>query len=75
LAGTVVFVPLGHTKVGGDGRPPIRGDGSIRPPFRDGAHIHHDLKQLGLPAFAILEDRVEPLAPDSGAEVERRDAL
>jgi hypothetical protein len=75
LTGTVVFVPLGHTKVRGDGRPPIRGDGSIRLPFRDGAHVYHDMKQLGLPGFAILEDRVEPLAHDSGSEVEKKDAL
>jgi hypothetical protein len=75
LTGTVVFVPLGHTKVGGDGRPPIRGDGSIRLPFRDGEHIYHDMKQLGLPGFAILEDRVEPLTRNCGAEVERKDAL
>jgi hypothetical protein len=33
------------------------------------------MKQLGLPGFAILEDRVEPLAHDGGAEVERKDAL
>ncbi len=70
-----MFVPLGHTKVGGDGRPQIRGDGSIRLPFRDGAHIYHDMKQLGLPGFAILEDKVEPLAHDSGAEVERKEAI
>jgi hypothetical protein len=75
LTGTVVFVPLGHTKVGGDGRPPIRGDGSIRLPFRDGAHIYHDMKQLELPGFAILEDKIEPLTRDSIAEVERKGAL
>jgi hypothetical protein len=75
LTGTVVFVPLGHTKVGGDGRPPIRGDGSMRLPFRDGSHIYHDMKQLGLPGFAILEDKVEPLAHDIGAEVERKESI
>jgi hypothetical protein len=74
LTGTIVFVPLGHTKVGGDGRPPIRGDGGIRLPFRDGAHIYHDMKHLALPGFVILEDRVEPLTHGGGAEVERRDA-
>lgn len=74
LTGTVLFVPLGHTSVGGGGRPPIGGDGHIRLPRRDGAHIYHDMKQLGLPGFAIIEDRIEALTPNSGAEVERKDA-
>jgi hypothetical protein len=33
------------------------------------------MKQLGLPGFAILEDKVEPLAHDSEASLERKDAL
>jgi hypothetical protein len=47
---SVVFVPLGHTKV-----------------------ARHE--QLGLPGFAILEDKVEPLAHSSDAEVERKEAI
>jgi hypothetical protein len=75
LSGTIVFVLLGHIKVGGDGRPPMDGNGRIRLPFRDSAHIDHDMKQLGLPGFAILEGKIEPLAHDSGVVIERKRIL
>jgi hypothetical protein len=61
LCDQIIVVPLGRTVC--HGRPddlPERG-GHIELPFRDGAHIHHDMLQLGLPGFAIWEDKVRQL--------------
>lgn len=54
----IVFVPIGETRMGGpasleprerEGRWAGRSYG----PYRDGAHIRHDMKQMGLPGFII----------------------
>ena len=52
LLGHHVVVPMGHTKqTGGRGRH----DSVERLPFRDGAHIRHEAKAFGWPAFQIVE--------------------
>lgn len=65
LLGHIVAVPLGNTTCnGGSGngpRHPLTGE--IYTPFRDGAHIRNDMKQLGLRAFAIVGDDIEELEP------------
>jgi hypothetical protein len=55
-----VAVPLGHTKRGG-GRKPTLDDVLMDLPFRDGAHIRHDARSFGFPAFAICEEVVVPI--------------
>lgn len=53
LLGHHVVVPLGHTRqTGGSG---IRNTEHL--PFRDGAHIRHEAKVFGWPAFSIIEGR------------------
>lgn len=49
-----VFVPLGYTKCGGGGRIPVY-EGEPTLPFRDGAHIRHDAKELRLAAYSLFE--------------------
>lgn len=56
LLGYSVSIPLGHTKTTGGGQPPVLHDGTIITPFRDGAHIRHDSKHLGLPAYITFGD-------------------
>lgn len=54
LLGDIVAVPMGHTTVnGGSDSPPITG-GLVTLPFREGAHVVHDAKQLKLPAYACI---------------------
>lgn len=51
LLGHHVVVPMGHTRVTGGGG--IRNTEHL--PFRDGAHIRHESKAFGWPAFKIIE--------------------
>jgi len=60
LLGHLVGVPLGSTSCSGGKGPPIF-DGMINLPFRDGVHIAHDSTTLNLPAFAIVEGRIESI--------------
>lgn len=67
--GDVVAVPISQTRISGGhdtARRPIEFTGKISLPFRDGCHIEHDAKHLNLPAFAVLEELVEPIAPMAG---------
>jgi hypothetical protein len=51
LVGNLLAIPLGLTTTrGGDGSPPTEKD----LPYRDGAHIHHDMEHLRLPAFFMI---------------------
>lgn len=62
LCNTITAIPIGHTTVRGyraDGRQPWKpyvGEGRVSPPFRDGAHGHHDAAHLGLPLYAVPPD-------------------
>ena len=56
LLGQIILTPLSSTRVGGPGG----GEATCQrldTPFRDGAHILHDAKQLGLPAYVVYKDR------------------
>ena len=56
LLGHLVLIPMGNTKCGGSGKPPMDWTGKYMDlPFRDGAHFRSDFEQLNLPAFAIIE--------------------
>ncbi len=57
-----MFIPLGLTKVGGLGKPPIYEDGTIMTPFREGAHFRHDAKHFGMPIYAIIEGKTYDLS-------------
>lgn len=58
LLGHHVRIPLGHTKVtGGRGGPP---DPDFTP-IRDGAHIRNEARQMGLPAYVVIEGRATQL--------------
>lgn len=57
LLGHLVFVPLGATRVGGSmDHQPIQANGQLQLPFREGAHIHHDMKALNLPGYVVYYD-------------------
>lgn len=77
LWGDVLAIPLGETsRKGGSGRRPIYEEGSpyagrVDMPFRDGAHICHDMGVLKLPGFAICEDVVTDLSNLAGKPHER----
>jgi len=61
LVDGIVTVPLGLTRVdGGTGAPPVV-NGEVVLPYRDGAHIYHEMMTLGLPGFAICGDVVTDL--------------
>lgn len=66
LPGKVQVVPIGSTRIGGGGPPrrEVAGShaGKFYGPIRDGAHIRHDMVTLGLPAFIIVGDDVDPVA-------------
>lgn len=65
--GHYVTVPLGVTTIrSGRQSAPIY-DGKISLPFRDGAHIKHDMAQLNLPAYAICEGQLYDLSVDANA--------
>jgi len=55
----IVFVTFSITRVSGAIEP--TGGGKLRLPMRDGAHIHHDMKELRLPGFAIYGETIEQL--------------
>lgn len=61
LCDQIVFVPLGKTRRNGPDVPPRASNGEIEVPFRDGAHIRHDLEAMNLPGFAILGGEAQPL--------------
>ena len=69
LIGEIIRVPLGMTSVsGGSGEGdefyPNHPDGPrISIPFRDGAHIANESRQLNLPAFAISGERAQEIIP------------
>lgn len=68
--GYIVKVPIGHTAVSGGREEPFY-DGSdsldphgvsrIHTPFRDGAHIRNEARQLNLPAFVIWKNKVQEI--------------
>lgn len=61
LLGHHVIVPMGHTKqTGGRGGPRDVAD----LPFRDGAHIRHEAKAFGWPAFAIRDGKASLIELD-----------
>jgi hypothetical protein len=67
LCGEFVTVPLGETKIAASRNEPPIEDGKVHLPFRDGAHIYHEMMTLGLPGFAICGDVVTDLcATDPG---------
>lgn len=74
----VVFVPIGETSIKGwnPGRHPRKDSGlwadQMYGPHRDGAHIRHDMEQLGLPGFIIATDG-EVYQIDLAAERKRRE--
>jgi hypothetical protein len=59
--GHVITQPLSCTKTSGSApkHSHVQKNGEIELPFRDGAHIMHDARELNLPAFAISEDSEE----------------
>lgn len=65
LLGHLVFVPIGYTKrSGGRGLKPdfSSAESALREmPFRDGAHIRNEMKQLNLPGFLICDDQAVPV--------------
>jgi Resolvase, N terminal domain len=42
---------------------PLKSDGSVRIPFRDGAHVRHDAGVLRLPAYAVWDDHQTIISP------------
>lgn len=69
LEGDILRARLGGTKVGGS-RPPVREDGTVDTPFRDGAHAKWDGKTLGVRAWAIFGDKrtLLPLIADKDSQ-------
>lgn len=64
LLGHLVIVPLGKTdRSGGSGRKPNVTVETLwhELPFRDGAHIRNEMKQLGLPGFLVCGTSAEPI--------------
>ena len=51
------------TEASGGGASPVCPGGSLRSPYRDGAHIKWDAKRLGLPAFVVYNRKVNPIIP------------
>jgi hypothetical protein len=54
----IVFVPLGRTTSSGALAEVVRGDGTIRTPFRDGSHFANEIRQLRMPGYIIAGDSV-----------------
>jgi len=56
------YIPMGETRSeGGSDRRPVRGNGDVETPFRDGSHAQWDSLALGLPnlpIYARCEDDV-----------------
>jgi hypothetical protein len=72
LVDDIIKVPLGSTRVNGgggspfyDGRHPTNPTPKLDVPFRDGAHIANEARQLRLPAFVIWEDKVQEILPEA----------
>lgn len=63
-------VEFGRTRKWGDWSP-IGVGGCVRTPFRDGAHVKWDARQLGLPAFAVYGDDFTEIETEPSALVER----
>lgn len=63
--GHIVFVTFGITRVSGARAVEPTGRGKLPLPMRDGVHIYHDMKELGLPGFAIYGETIEQLEPHS----------
>lgn len=71
--GEVIRVPFSRTKQSGgwddrelaESESPrsIVRNGVVETPFRDGAHIRHDMRALNLPGYAICRDVVTKLEP------------
>lgn len=59
----IEFVPFGITRASGAGAAETMTGGKLHLPMRDGAHIHHDMVELNLPAFAIYGETIEQLEP------------
>lgn len=55
-------IPLGQTARSGSGNEPIF-DGKIEMPFRDGAHACYDALHMGLPVYAVLDEKREKIDP------------
>lgn len=66
LNGEVYALPMGQTTTQGraDAPWPPEFRGYLQLPYRDGAHIHHDMNHLGLRAFVRCAGRVEELSPN-----------
>lgn len=60
LLGHSVRVPLGHTEMNGSF---TRGNNDLtwHMPFRDGVHIKNDMKQLGLPAYVVMDGKTQQI--------------
>lgn len=71
LVGDIIALPFGRTEISGSDRAPMT-DGRLQLPFRDGAHICHDMAHLHMPGFAIHGDHVDDLTAFAGKPHERR---
>ena len=60
LLGETYFVTLGSTKIGG-GR--VMEEGHLDLPFRDGAHIVHDMWHLKLRGFVVNGRHIKEVQP------------
>lgn len=69
LTGSVDRIPLGGTS--SSRGPDIVKNGKVDTPFRDGAHIRFDAREMGLPAYAIYKDTVTELDPHDHPGVSR----
>lgn len=58
--GEVIRIPISMTKQSGG---PVVHGAMVETPFRDGAHIRHDMRQLNLPGYAICDGLVTKLEP------------
>lgn len=65
LLDDIVCIPLGKTDVGGNGGEPCIFDGKLSLPFRDGAHIKNEMRQLNLPGYVIYNNRIEEIEIDN----------
>lgn len=62
--GDVIRHPISVTKCSGTGA--LVHEGKVETPFRDGTHIRHDMRHLGLPGFVIANGVVTKLEPMDG---------
>lgn len=59
LTGEITAIPLGSTRTDG-GKDPD-GPMELRTPFRDGAHMNHDMKHLNLRAFVVADGKYQEI--------------